>query len=147
MEQHDWVHLACHGIQHQADPTKSAFYLHHGQLELSRLMTVSHESAQLAVLSACQTAKGSESLPEEAVHLSAGMLAVGYTSVIATMWSIEDADGPVLSDALYAALKCNLQASNKLNAAYALHAAVNELRKRVGERNFARWAPFVHYGI
>ena len=42
---------------------------------------------QLAFLSACQTSVGDKSLSEEAVHLAAGMLAVGYRGVIATMWS------------------------------------------------------------
>ena len=41
-------------------------------------MTKSLEPAELAFLSACQTATGYEKLPEEAVHLVAGMLAAGF---------------------------------------------------------------------
>ncbi|KAI0027000.1 CHAT domain-containing protein, partial [Vararia minispora EC-137] len=147
MTQHDWVHFACHGTQDSRNPTGSAFLLHDGRLELSRMMSLSHARAELAVLSACQTAKGSDELPEEAVHLAAGMLAAGYKSVVATMWSIADADGPVLSDALYAALKRNLESGEGLNAAYALHEAVEKLRDTVGESDLVRWVPFVHFGV
>ncbi|KAI0030584.1 CHAT domain-containing protein [Vararia minispora EC-137] len=146
MREHEWVHLACHGAQDPGIPTKSAFYLYDGLLELSRLMSVSHPRAELAILSACQTAKGSDEVPEEAMHLSAGMLAAGYKSVVATMWSIADKDGPVLADALYAALKRNLEAGKGLRVAHALHDAVEELRGTVGETNFVRWVPFVHFG-
>jgi CHAT domain-containing protein len=151
MGKHDWVHLACHGVQDvSGDPTKSAFFLYDGQLELAQLMGTSLPRAELAVLSACQTAKGDETLPEETVHLAAGMLAVGYRSVVATMWSIADEDGPVLADGLYAALKKNLKerkAGEGLQVAYALHEAVGRLREAVGENNFVRWVPFVHYGL
>jgi hypothetical protein len=39
----------------------------------------------LAFLSACQTAKGDEDMPDQAVHLAASMLFCGFKSVIATM--------------------------------------------------------------
>jgi CHAT domain-containing protein len=42
MEHCGWVHLACHGVQDtSSDPTKSAFFLHDGRLELSQLMNTS----------------------------------------------------------------------------------------------------------
>ncbi|KAI0027168.1 CHAT domain-containing protein [Vararia minispora EC-137] len=151
MERHAWVHLACHGIQDQGgDPTKSAFFLYDGRLSLERIMRMDLDHAELAVLSACQTAKGDERLPEEAAHLAAGMLAAGYKAVVATMWSIADRDGPVLSDALYMALRRNhegREAGGDLRVAYALHEAVTKLRSEVGEESFARWVPFIHLGI
>ncbi|KAI0083077.1 CHAT domain-containing protein, partial [Irpex rosettiformis] len=77
MAKHDWVHLACHGVQNRMDPTNSAFALYDGRLTLSMLMSQHLPNADLAVLSACQTATGDETLSEEAVHLAAGMLNVG----------------------------------------------------------------------
>ncbi|KAI0028659.1 CHAT domain-containing protein, partial [Vararia minispora EC-137] len=147
MTEHDWVHLACHGEHDPHNPTESAFHLHDGRLALSRLMSMTHVHAELAVLSACQTAKGSDELPEEAIHLSAGMLAAGYRSVVATLWSIADEDGPVLADALYGALKRNIETGKKLDVARALHEATAELRETVGELNFVRWVPFIHFGV
>ncbi|CAE6536023.1 unnamed protein product [Rhizoctonia solani] len=37
MEQHDWVHLACHAHQNVEDPTKSGFFLHDGTLDLTSI--------------------------------------------------------------------------------------------------------------
>jgi CHAT domain-containing protein len=147
MGKYDWVHLACHGAQDPQSPTGSAFFLYDGRLELSRLMDMSLARAELAVLSACQTAKGHDAVPEETVHLAAGMLAAGYKSVVATLWPIADKDGPILSNALYAALKRNVDSGEDLQVAYAHHDAVTKLRQVVGESDFARWVPFVHFGV
>lgn len=38
------------------------------------------------LLSACETATGDSEQPDQAVHLAAAMLFVGFRSVIATMW-------------------------------------------------------------
>ena len=89
MSEHRWLHLACHGSQDSVDPTQSAFALYDGRLTLSALMDTVSDNAELAFLSACQTAVGDEKNPEESIHLAAGMLAVGFKGVIATMWSIE----------------------------------------------------------
>ena len=78
LKDHNWLHLACHGLQDPTDPTNSAFALYDGNLKISQLMKVSAQSAALAVLSACQTATGDERLPEESVHLSAVMLTIGF---------------------------------------------------------------------
>src|ERR1700761_8282575 len=58
MDQHNIVHLACHGIQDRLDATNSALMLFDGRLTLGRLMGKSLKNAELAVLSACQTATG-----------------------------------------------------------------------------------------
>ncbi|THU96590.1 TPR-like protein [Dendrothele bispora CBS 962.96] len=151
MHKHEIIHFACHGIQDIENPLNSAFALYDGRLDLSTLMKLSLENAELAVLSACETATGDEKLPEEAVHLAAGMLAVGYPSVIATMWSICDPDAPLIADKVYANLLGHLDNSEsqkaKLTPAYALHEAVKHLQREVGEMNFVRWVPFIHLGV
>ncbi|CAE6366003.1 unnamed protein product, partial [Rhizoctonia solani] len=85
MEQHDWVHLACHAHQNLKDPTQSGFYLHGGTLDLLAINQRTFRNKGLAFLSACQTATGDKELPDEAIHLASGMLMAGYPSVIATM--------------------------------------------------------------
>ncbi|CAE6388547.1 unnamed protein product [Rhizoctonia solani] len=145
MEEHDWVHLACHAHQNVTDPTKSGFFLHDGRLDLAAITRQSFKSKGLAFLSACQTATGDEKLPDEAIHLASGMLMVGYRSVIATMWSVIDEDAPVVADMVYSRL---LKDGNvgRGEAGRALHAAVARLREKVGERNIARWVPYIHIG-
>lgn len=147
MVNHSWVHLACHGIQHSEDPTQSSFALHGGaSLKLSQLMSLSLEHAELAFLSACQTATGNATVPDEAVHLAAGMLTAGFRSVVGTMWSVGDDDAPIVADAFYTALQRDIEAGRDARVAYALHGAVNQLRMTVGEREFFKWVPFVHFG-
>lgn len=151
LQEHSWLHLACHGCQEVGDPLKSAFALHKGRLTLSDLMVTTADRAELAFLSACQTAVGDEKVPEESMHLAAGMLAVGYKGVVATMWSIQDDDAPLIVETYYRKLLA-LRASGTLGAgetgaAYALHEAAKRLREEIGEKNVLRWAPFVHFGI
>jgi tetratricopeptide (TPR) repeat protein len=147
-----FVHLACHGMQDLKDPMKSAFALYDGGLHLAQLMSRSMDNAELAFLSACQTATGDATLPEEAVHLAAGMLFAGFKAVIGTTWSIGDQDAPLVAGEVYRRLKEGMERTDdvgegRLNVAYALHAAVKLLREEVGETNFLRWAPFVHFGL
>lgn len=146
-----WVHLACHGTQNLLEPTKSAFCLHDGSLELSALITKSIPHAELAILSACQTATGTAELSEEAVHLAAGMLFAGFKSVIATMWSIRDEDAPVITDKVYSCL-CKDDRPYGSRSALALHMAVNRLREEIGimdndDAALLAWVPFIHVGL
>jgi CHAT domain-containing protein len=55
-------------------------------ITLSELMPLNLPNAFLAVLSACETAKGDEAQPDQTVHLAAAMLHAGFKSVVATMW-------------------------------------------------------------
>jgi CHAT domain-containing protein len=45
-------------------------------------------NAELAYLSACETASTDEYQPDEAMNLAATMLFVGFKSVVATMWYV-----------------------------------------------------------
>ena len=151
MSTYSWVHLACHGSQNPKDVMKSAFALYDGPLTLADLMSTVSDNGELAFLSACQTAVGDAKKPEESAHLAAGMLAVGFKGVVATMWSIMDEDAPIVVEAYYKEL-IDLRSSGAVKrgqtgAAYALHKAAAQLRAQVGEANFARWAPFVHFGV
>ncbi|KAE9390268.1 TPR-like protein [Gymnopus androsaceus JB14] len=151
MGMYDFIHFACHGIQDVQDPLDSAFALYDQRLKLKDLMSLSLNNVHLAVLSACQTATGDEDLPEEAVHLAAGMLAVGYPSVIATLWSIGDKEAPLIADKVYANLLGHNSISGEkkstMTPAYALHEATKNLRKEVGATNFVKWVPFIHLGV
>ena len=147
MATHKWVHLACHGLQNQEDPLSSAFILHDGRLTLEMLMTRRIPNADLAVLSACQTATGDEKLVEEAVHLTAGMLNLGYKSVIGTMWSIYDDSAPVVMGEFYRVIAAQVKEGGELQPAYALHEATKVLRNKYGMTDFVRWVPFVHFGL
>lgn len=146
MEDISWVHLACHAMQDTMSPLQSSFYLHGGTLTLAAITGKRLKHAELAFLSACQTAVGEKSLSEEAVHLAAGMLMAGYRTVIATMWSIGDADAPLVAEEVYAQLLSD-GAPNARRAAVAVHKATALLREKVGAREFSRWVPYIHIGM
>jgi CHAT domain-containing protein len=112
-------------------------------------MSKAINNAGLAFLSACETAMGDQTLPEESVHLTSAMLAAGFPSVIGTMWAIADEDAPKVAQTFYETVfREGFQSEWKkpLNAAYALHEALKCLREDVGEDEFDRWVPFVHFG-
>jgi hypothetical protein len=81
------LHIACHG-QQNPDPLKSQFVLQGEGLTIAQLMKLKLTNATFAFLSACETAKGDQAQPDQAVHLAASMLFCGFRSVIATMWSV-----------------------------------------------------------
>jgi CHAT domain-containing protein len=148
---HDFIHFACHGIQDTRRPVESAFLLHDGPLTLSALLGARAARTELAFLSACETAAGDARLPDEAVHLAAGVLAVGCRGVVGTLWAIGDADAPCVADAFYVSLldarRCGHVKGGQTGAAHALDDAVASLREVAGEDAFARWVPFVHFGL
>jgi len=144
MKKYPWVHFACHGIQDTADPMKSGLRLSDGLLQLSDIIKEPLPNADFAFLSACQTATGDESRPEEAIHLAAGMLLAGYRSVIGTMWSIKDDVAPSIGNEVYGQLLKD-GTPNSAKAAQALHTAVRGLRERGCP--FGSWIPFIHMGV
>ncbi|KAJ7242440.1 hypothetical protein C8J57DRAFT_1084300, partial [Mycena rebaudengoi] len=88
------VHFACHGTQDAENPLDSGVILSDGRLKVSKLMSrpenTEHRDIEgkmaLAILSACETGKGDENLPDEAMHLAATPLFAGFRRVVATMW-------------------------------------------------------------
>ncbi|CAE7124283.1 unnamed protein product [Rhizoctonia solani] len=146
MEQHEWLHLACHAHQSTNDPTDSGFFLYDGILDLKRISQKGYSAKELAFLSACQTATGDKKLVDETVHMAAGLLMAGYPTVVATMWSVMDVDAPLIADNFYQSMLGSPKPDHK-QAARALHASVRLLRENVGEEQFVRWLPYVHFGV
>ncbi|KAH6904942.1 CHAT domain-containing protein [Coprinopsis sp. MPI-PUGE-AT-0042] len=152
MEHCSSIHLACHAIQTPNAPLKSGFFLHDGKLELLTIIQRKFGKKEFAFLSACQTSMGDEQLPDELVHLAAGMLTAGYRSVVGTMWSIRDQYAVGVADQFYKTLLSKRGASGskfgRIPAAYALHTATRELRQKVGttETGLVAWVPYIHLG-
>lgn len=158
------LHLACHGEQDPTNPLLSGFCLRDGRLTVAQLMRLNLQNALFAFLSACETAKGDSKQPDQAVHLAAAILFVGFRSVIATMWyvlrhkrimkgyanfspsssrSMNDEDGPIVAKTLYSELMKN-DMWDPDAIPFALDLAVRKLRKS-GVPPY-RWAPYIHMG-
>ena len=153
LEDYSSVHLACHASQNAEESLQSKFRFHNGNLDLGTILRKDLKNADLAFLSACQTSTGDDNLPDEAVHLAAGMLAAGYRRVVATMWSIGDRTAQEVADKFYDCLWSQRQKGSGSGfdgtlSAYALHNAIQQLRDDRGDTDDAilAWAPFVHWG-
>ena len=82
-------HFACHGTQNYEKPLESALrVLPTNHVTISSIMKLPRLNALLAFLSACQTATGDEKVPDEAVHIAAGMLFAGFQGAVGTMWFV-----------------------------------------------------------
>lgn len=156
------MHFACHGIQDPNNPLDSGLILTDGCLKIAKIMQgqgnedINVKSMSLAFLSACETAKGDQDTPDEAIHLAATLMFAGFHKVVATMWyvyhvhsptlladpffrTMQDEDGPKIADTFYKHLfkDCDPNANPPVcpdlaNAAEALHMAVAELRAEPG---------------
>ncbi|KAF9009650.1 hypothetical protein BDQ17DRAFT_1348498 [Cyathus striatus] len=93
---------------------------------------------------------------KKAIHLAAGMLAAGYTSVVATMWSISDIYAPQIAEEFYSYILQKEDESSTENsypdctrAAAALHHAIGNFRHLIGddEDSLLLWIPYIHVGI
>ncbi|KAJ6571256.1 CHAT domain-containing protein [Mycena capillaripes] len=161
LRQSSIVHFACHGVQDLVHPLDSGLILSDGRLKVSEIMRKPEgedaldirKSMSLAFLSACETAKGDKTVPDEAMHLAATLLFAGFRGVVATMWTMNDLDGPKIADKFYEHLFQNYDPNSNppvlpdlTQAAKALHLAVAKLRKEP-DIPFRRWVPFVHYGL
>ena len=138
------VHFACHGVQDPDTPLNSGLLLDDDRLTLEQLIPRKLPNAQLAFLSACETSKGEKNLPDEAIHLAAGMLAAGFRDVIGTMWRIRDDAAPIIAESVYA----KILKGGKLHVdriPFALHDAVEDLRAKNPD-SFMSWLPFIHLG-
>ncbi len=138
------VHLACHGIQNLDQPLDSHLMFSVGDLTLRKILTQELKQAELAFLSACQTARGDEDLVNESVHLAGGFMAAGFKGVVGTLWRIADEDAPKVAKEVYDAIVTS-EGLDVTKAADGLQSAVRKMR----EANLPphRWAPFVHIGI
>ncbi|KAJ3505773.1 hypothetical protein NLJ89_g7243 [Agrocybe chaxingu] len=95
------LHLACHGHQDHIDPLSSGFELQDGRLTISKLISCQMPHAVLAFLSACESASNDLDVPDEALNLAAAMLYARFQSVIGTMWTMNDNDGPEVARMIY----------------------------------------------
>jgi CHAT domain-containing protein len=145
LENSSWVHLACHGKQDQFYPPQSYLQLYGGTLELETIMRMPLAKAEFVFLAACQTAMGDSQLVNESFHLGGGFIAAGFKGAIGTMWSMRDADGPLLAENVYTDLFQKGQRPLASNAAKALQRAVRKIRE--AGVPCQRWVPFIHMGI
>jgi len=143
---HTAIHFACHSYQDEEYPFHSAFCLHNGPLELSKLLGLNLSRVQFAYLSACLTSAGDANLPDECINLAAGMQFAGVRSVIATIWSVNDRAAAKATSKVYTHLFRNgVGKADITGAAESLHEAILGMKKN--KVPLAYRIPFIHVGV
>jgi CHAT domain-containing protein len=143
------VHIATHGLLDAERPELSGLVLslvdqagrpRDGFLRLHEVYNLDW-SADLVVLSACQTALGREIKGEGLVGLTRGFMYGGAPRVVASLWNVNDSATAQLMKRFYAGLL-----GSKLSPASALRGAQVEMWRRQPARSPYFWAPFVLQG-
>ncbi|MBP2681651.1 MAG: Tetratricopeptide 1 repeat-containing protein, partial [Candidatus Krumholzibacteriota bacterium] len=141
------LHLATHGIVDRAQPSASCVVLtpdtakgDDGYLHVLEILSLRLE-AGLAVLSACESARGQVSRGEGVVGLGRAFLAAGVRGVVASLWSVSDQSTSELMGAFY-----DDMLGKKHPAREALRAARLSLLERKDRAHPFYWAPFVLVG-
>jgi CHAT domain-containing protein len=143
------VHFATHGIINSQHPELSGIVLslvdqngqpQNGYLRLYDLYNLKL-SADLVVLSACQTALGKEIRGEGLVGLTRGFMYAGAPRVIASLWQIDDRASAEFMKRFYEAML-----GQKLRPAAALRAAQVTMSKDPRWREPHYWAAFTLQG-
>ncbi|PSR73839.1 hypothetical protein PHLCEN_2v10337 [Hermanssonia centrifuga] len=103
-------------------------------------------NAELAFLAACHSAAAESKAPNEVLSLAAAMQFCGFKSIVGTLWTMDDKDGPVLAEAFYKhMLRNGVGKVNLLDSAQAVHLATKAMRG--AGVPFHRWTTFIHLGV
>lgn len=145
--QYDILHLAAHGILDSSSPLYSHVVLSHpsgetsedGLLEAWEIMQM-NLSADLVVLSACETALGRIGAGEGMIGLSWAFFVAGSKAALVSQWKVESESTAQLMVAFYKNLR------NGDSKARALHLAAQSLSRNNKFRHPFFWAGFVLIG-
>ncbi|MFI5712364.1 CHAT domain-containing protein [Kribbella sp. NPDC051620] len=136
-----WVHFACHAVEDPISPSRSGLILSDQILAVQELNRERFDSAELAYLSACSTARTSRS-PDEPIHLASAFQLAGFRHVLATLWPVPDRTAAVAAQAFYANFETSADAQL---AGPVANKVARQLRDEYPERPDL-WAAFVHAG-
>lgn len=142
---HSWAHFAGHGHQDVQNPFDSRLRLQDKPLSLLDIVQARLPNAEFAFLSACHSATGDLTTPDEGLHLAAALQFVGFRSVVGTLWMMDDQDGPDVAEAFYSFMfRQKAEPASCEDAAKGVYQITKTLRKK--QVPLDRWVNFVHVG-
>ena len=146
------IHFATHGVIDDANPMYSHLLLarregdrEDGALEAREMMKM-HLSAELVVLSACDTARGSVHAGEGLTGMAWALFAAGCPSVVASEWPVGSATTAVLMVNFYRKWLAARAAGHPFAKAEALREARLALLRDPRYHHPYYWSPFVLIG-
>jgi len=144
------IHFATHGVLNNASPLYSYLALARGDknedglLEAWELMQLDLK-ADLAVLSACETARGRMSAGEGVIGLTWALFVAGTPTTVVSQWEVESASTRDLMLGFHRQLQAP-RAAGKLTKAESLRRAALKLMKNPATSHPFYWAGFVLVG-
>ncbi|HEY9432613.1 MAG TPA: CHAT domain-containing tetratricopeptide repeat protein [Blastocatellia bacterium] len=144
------LHFATHGVLNNAAPLYSYLALARGDknedglLEAWELMQLDLK-ADLAVLSACETARGRTSAGEGVIGLTWALFVAGAPTTVVSQWEVESASARDLMLGFHRQLQAP-RAAGKLTKAESLRRAAIKLMKNPETNHPFYWAGFVLVG-
>jgi CHAT domain-containing protein/tetratricopeptide (TPR) repeat protein len=140
------LHFATHGILNDAAPMYSQLVLAQGDknedglLEAWELMQLELQ-ADVAVLSACETARGRFAAGEGIIGLTWALFVAGVPATVVSQWKVESTSTRSLMLRFHREMQ-----TGKVSKAEALRQAALSLRRRAGMNHPFYWAGFVLVG-
>jgi CHAT domain-containing protein len=142
--QYRYVHLATHGYFSDAAPLQSGLLLaeptadsgEDGILTARELMELSL-SAEMVVLSACETARGQARPGEGAIGMVWALTVSGVPTQVLSQWKVSDESTAMLMSHYYQSLRAGQ------SPAAALRAAALMLKQQSRFQHPYYWAPFI----
>ena len=140
------VHFATHGLLDDHDPAYSGLLLSMSQGGREDGLLQVHEifnlkiSADLVVLSACETGTGKQVRGEGIIGLSRAFMYAGASSLVVSLWQVADESTAELMLGFYRHLRAGA------DKAEALRAAKQELARDERYSHPFYWAPFILVG-
>jgi len=144
LNQHQWFHLACHGMLNQQKPFESSFAMRDGPLTIMDIIRPCLQQREFAFLSTSHTTVGHASSPDEAIHLATAMQFSAFRCVIGSMWSVEDEVVGQVVSAFYDEMFDGSGRLDCTRAAGALHNAMKKLRNKIP---LEQQIVFIHIGV
>ncbi|MGW2424269.1 CHAT domain-containing protein [Streptomyces sp. NPDC001709] len=137
-----WVHFGCHAATDPTAPSGALLHLPSGEsLNVLEICRARPRSARLAFLAACGTARTSERLSDEALHITSAFLLAGFPAAIGTLWEIDSTHADRVTRDFYR----RTTGDGAEAPAHALHHTVRALRRRIPDSPHV-WAAYVHAG-
>lgn len=133
----DLLHLACHGQFRPENPMFSSLHLADGWVTV-RDICAQKLAAELVTLSACETGLNKIFAGDEIIGLARGFLSAGVSSLILSLWTVNDDATAELMKSFYK----HVQRGRTVSAS--LKVAQNEFIKRRAHPYF--WSPFALIG-
>ncbi|MBZ5557768.1 MAG: CHAT domain-containing protein [Acidobacteriia bacterium] len=147
------LHFATHGIVDDTNPMYSFLQLTKagqqeaqtdGRLEAWEILSLKLDAA-VAVLTACDTARGKIGAGEGVIGLAWAFFAAGTPTTVVSLWQLDSASATTLTLALHRRLRASLLRGDG-NVAENLRAAALELRRDPRYRHPFYWAGLVTVG-